>query len=150
MFESSPLFTMYRCLDTSFVFALQWFWTCAFGGTLCTTLAMPMMMSGTGCGDNCSVYISWLLVSLYLPVVSTFWILNAPLLATSTESLDKRAVGCSCCHAGISGACIAYMIPNELGKGSLLTAIAVLGTIGIVWVHSQASVLLCACYKASE
>jgi len=116
-----------------------WFWTCAFGGTLCTVLALPMMVVGNFGG----VTAAWILVSGCLPVVSTFWILNAPLLATSVFSVEYRSRGTSlvlAAAAGIQGflPLVLEEIPNAYAQGCVLTAIAGLGTIGILWVRNQA------------
>jgi len=116
-----------------------WFWTCAFGGTLCTILALPMMVAG----DFGGVAAAWITISVCLPVVSTFWILNAPLLATSVFPVDYRSQGTSMVLATAAG--IAGFLPlaleeisNTYTQGFVLTIIAGLGTIGIIWVRNQA------------
>ena len=116
-----------------------WFWTCAFGGTLCTILALPIMVAG----DFGGVAAAWIMISVCLPVVSTFWILNAPLLATSVFPVDYRSRGTSMVLATAAG--IAGFLPlaleeisNTYIQGSVLTIIAGLGTIGIIWVRNQA------------
>eukprot|EP00536_Pseudo-nitzschia_multiseries_P005232 jgi/Psemu1/323806/estExt_fgenesh1_pg.C_950030 len=116
-----------------------WFWTCVFGGTLCTVLALPTMVVGNFGG----VAAVWFLVSGCLPVVSTFWILNAPLLATSVFPVEYRSRGTSlvlATAAGIQGflPLVLEEIPNAYAQGCVLTAIAALGTIGILWVRNEA------------
>ncbi len=116
-----------------------WFWTCAFGGALCTILALPMMIAG----DFGGVTAAWIMISGCLPVVSTFWILNAPLLATSIFPVDYRSRGTSlvlATAAGIAGflPLLLEEIPSTYAQGSVLTIIAGLGTIGIIWVRTQA------------
>lgn len=116
-----------------------WFWTCAFGGSLCTFLALPMMIAG----DFGGVTAAWIMISGCLPVVSTFWILNAPLLATSIFPVDYRSRGTSlvlATAAGIAGflPLVLEEIPNSYAQGSVLTIIAGLGTIGIIWIRTQA------------
>jgi MFS family permease len=118
-----------------------WHWTCAFGGTLCTILALPMMVAGNFGG----VAAAWITVSGCLPLVSTFWILNAPLLATSVFPVDCRSRGTSmvlATAAGIAGflPLVLEEIPNTYAQGGVLTIIAALGTIGIIWVRHQAKV----------
>eukprot|EP00531_Pseudo-nitzschia_arenysensis_P010236 CAMPEP_0116121684 /NCGR_PEP_ID=MMETSP0329-20121206/3826_1 /TAXON_ID=697910 /ORGANISM="Pseudo-nitzschia arenysensis, Strain B593" /LENGTH=429 /DNA_ID=CAMNT_0003615509 /DNA_START=636 /DNA_END=1925 /DNA_ORIENTATION=- len=116
-----------------------WYWTCAFGGTLCTILALPMMVAG----DFGGVTAAWIMISGCLPVVSTFWILNAPLLATSVFPVEYRSRGTSMVLATAAG--MAGFLPlaleeisNTYIQGSVLTVIAALGTIGIIWVRNQA------------
>ena len=116
-----------------------WYWACAFGGTLCTILALPMMVVGNFGG----VAAAWILVSGCLPIVSTFWILNAPLLATSAFSVDCRSRGTSLVLAtatGIAGflPLVLEEIPNAFAQGGVLTVIAALGTIGILWIRNRA------------
>ena len=116
-----------------------WYWTCAFGGTLCTILALPMMIAG----DFGGVTAAWIMISGCLPVVSTFWILNAPLLATSVFPVDYRSRGTSlvlATAAGIAGflPLVLEAIPSTYAQGSVLTIIAGLGTVGIIWVRVQA------------
>ena len=116
-----------------------WYWTCAFGGTLCTILALPMMIAG----DFGGVTAAWIMISGCLPVVSTFWILNAPLLATSVFPVDYRSRGTSlvlATAAGIAGflPLVLEAIPSTYAQGSVLTIIAGLGTVGIIWVRIQA------------
>lgn len=116
-----------------------WYWTCAFGGTLCTILALPMMVAG----DIGGITAAWIMISGCLPVVSTFWILNAPLLATSIFPVGYRSRGTSMVLATAAG--IAGFLPlaleeisNTYIQGSVLAVIAALGTIGIIWVRYQA------------
>ena len=116
-----------------------WFWTCAFGGSLCTILALPMMIAG----DFGGVTAAWIMISGCLPIVSTFWILNAPLLATSIFPVEYRSRGTSlvlATAAGIAGflPLLLEEISNTYAQGSVLTIIAGLGTIGIIWVRTQA------------
>lgn len=116
-----------------------WFWTCAFGGTLCTVLALPMMAAGNYGG----VTVSWVLVSGCLPVVSTFWILNAPLMATSIFPVSCRSQWTSmvlATAAAIQGflPLVLEKIPNVYIQGGVLMAIAALGTMGVIWVRGQA------------
>ena len=116
-----------------------WFWTCAFGGALCTVLAVPMMAAGILGG----VPAVWVLVSIVLPFVSTFWILNAPLLATSVFSVERRSQGTSMVLA-VSAAMAGFfpllmdLIPNIYTKGGVLAIIAFFGTIGILWIRNRA------------
>ena len=106
-----------------------WFWTCAFGGALCTVLAVPMMAAGILGG----VPAVWILVSILLPIVSTFWILNAPLLATSVFSVERRSQGTSMVLA-MSAAMAGFFpllmdfIPNIYVKGVVLAVVAAFGT----------------------
>ena len=132
-----------QVLMTPFAAALGdikgWFWTSAFGGTLCTILALPMMVAGNFGGATAA----WILVSGCLPIVSTFWILNAPLLATSVFPVDCRSRGTSlvlATAAGIQGflPLVLEEIPNAYVQGGVLMVIAALGTIGIIWVRNQA------------
>jgi len=132
-----------QVLMTPFAAALGdikgWFWTCAFGGTCCTILALPMMVFGNFGGATAA----WILVSGCLPIVSTFWILNAPLLATSVFPIDCRSRGTSlvlATAAGIQGflPLVLEEIPNAYAQGGVLMVIAALGTIGIIWVRIQA------------
>lgn len=116
-----------------------WFWTCAFGGSLCTILALPMMIAG----DFGGVTAAWIMISGCFPIVSTFWILNAPLLATSIFPVEYRSRGTSlvlATAAGIAGflPLLLEEISNTYAQGSVLTIIAGLGTIGIIWVRTQA------------
>lgn len=118
---------------------MGWHWTCAFGGALCTILALPMMVAGNFGG----VTVAWIMVSACLPIVSTFWILNAPLLATSVFPIDCRSRGTSLVLATAAG--IAGFLPlllEEIGniytQGCVLTIIAALGTIGIIWIRNHA------------
>ena len=116
-----------------------WYWTCAFGGTLCTILALPMMVAGNFGG----VAVAWIIISGCLPIVSTFWILNAPLMATSIFPVECRSRGTSLVLATASGIAgflplVLEEIPNTYAQGGVLTIIAALGTIGIMWVRAQA------------
>mmetsp|Transcript_196 Transcript_196/g.402 ORF Transcript_196/g.402 Transcript_196/m.402 type:complete len:333 (-) Transcript_196:110-1108(-) len=116
-----------------------WYWTCAFGGTLCTILALPMMAAGNFGG----VAGAWILVSGCLPVTSTFWILNAPLLATSVFPVGCRSRGSSLVLATAAGMAgflplVLEEIPNTYAQGCVLMVIAALGTIGILWVRNRA------------
>ena len=116
-----------------------WYWTCAFGGTLCTILALPMMIAG----DFGGMTVAWIMISGCLPVVSSFWILNAPLLATSVFPVDYRSRGTSlvlATAAGIAGflPLLLEQISSTYAQGSVLTIVAGLGTIGIIWVRNQA------------
>jgi len=114
-------------------------WTCAFGGTLCTIFALPMMVAGNFGG----VAAAWIMVSGCLPIVSTFWILNAPLLATSVFPVDCRSRGTSLVLATAAGFAgflpfVLEEIPNTYAQGCILTVISALGTMGIIWVRNQA------------
>lgn len=117
-----------------------WFWTCAFGGILCTILAMPMMLAGNFGG----LAAAWFLVSGCLPIVSTFWILNAPLLATSIFPVECRSRWTSLVLA--TAAAIQGFLPllleeisNAYLQGGVLMTIAAFGTVGIIWVRNQAA-----------
>lgn len=116
-----------------------WHWTCAFGGTLCTVLALPMMIAGNFGGEAAA----WIIVSGFFPIVSSFWILNAPLLVTSVFPVECRSRGTSmvlATAAGIAGFLPLMLeeIPNAYAQGFILTIIAALGTIGIIWIRNQA------------
>ena len=133
-----------QVLMTPFAAALGdikgWYWTCAFGGTLCTILALPMMVAGNFGG----VAVAWIIISGCLPIVSTFWILNAPLMATSIFPVECRSRGTSLVLATASGIAgflplVLEEIPNTYAQGGVLTIIAALGTIGIIWVRAQAT-----------
>lgn len=116
-----------------------WYWTSAFGGTLCTILALPMMVAGNFGG----VTVAWILVSGCLPIVSTFWILNGPLLATSVFDVEHRSRNTSMVLA-ISAALAGFfplimeVIPNVYAQGGVLTFVAAFGTIGIIWIKNRA------------
>ena len=128
-----------------------WHWTCAFGGTLCTFFALPMMVAG----DLGGVITAWILVSGCLPIVSTFWILNAPLLATSVFPVECRSRWTSlvlATAAGIAGflPLLLEEIPSTYVQGCVLTIIAALGTIGIIWVRNQANMGNITIYQRPE
>lgn len=116
-----------------------WYWTSAFGGALCTVLAVPMMAAGVIGG----VPVVWIFVSFLLPIVSTFWITNAPLLATSVFSVERRSQGTSMVLA-MSAAMAGFFpllmdfIPNIYVKGAVLAVVAAFGTIGILWIRNRA------------
>jgi len=78
-----------------------------------------------------------------LPVVSTFWILNGPLLATSVFDVEHRSRGTSlvlATSAAFAGFFPLVMneIPNIYVKGGVLTVIATFGTIGLLWIRNRA------------
>jgi MFS family permease len=116
-----------------------WYWTSAFGGTLCTILALPMMVAGNFGG----VTVAWILVSGCLPIVSTFWILNGPLLATSVFDVEHRSRNTSmvlATSAALAGFFPLVMeeIPDVYAQGGVLTFVAAFGTIGILWIKNRA------------
>lgn len=116
-----------------------WYWTCAFGGTLCTILALPMMVAGQFGG----VAVAWILVAAFLPIVSTFWISNAPLLATCLFPAEHRSRGTSLVlsiAAAFGGffPLLLNVIRSTYAKGAVLAVVAGFGTVGIFWIKNIA------------
>ena len=114
------------------------YWASAFGGILCTILALPILLIGQYGG----VASAWIMISVLLPIVSTFWILNAPLMASSIFPVDVRSRGTSMVLATAAAFAgflplVLEEIPNTYWQGGTLTIIAALGTVGIVWVRQQ-------------
>lgn len=66
-----------------------WFAVCGVSGIGCAIIAVPVMAASQ------SRLLVWILVAGVLPFISTFWILNAPLLATSIFPKHYRSQGTS-------------------------------------------------------
>ena len=148
-----------------------WFGACSIGGILCTLLAIPMMSLNQFIGlcngnDNADRESSsngdvllWILISGIFPFVSTIWILNAPLLATSIFPTETRSQGTSLVMA--MGTAVAGFFPLLLNQmdgssssnssngnsassmytsGIVLASVAALGTISILWIRSRAHI----------
>ena len=114
------------------------YWASAFGGILCTILALPILLIGRYGG----VASAWIMISVLLPIISTFWILNAPLMASSIFPVDVRSRGTSMVLATAAAFAgflplVLEEIPNTYWQGGTLTIIAALGTVGIIWVRQQ-------------
>ncbi|EOD30971.1 hypothetical protein EMIHUDRAFT_99249 [Emiliania huxleyi CCMP1516] len=112
-----------------------WYGACAFGGIMCSVLALPMMTASEFGG----VISTWMLISVAFPIVSTVWILNAPLLATSIFPVETRSKGTSLVMA--TAAAISGFFPlalneitNVYASGVVLAVVAALASCGILWL----------------
>ena len=130
-----------------------WFAVCGASGIGCAFLAVPLMAASTMAGSTTMV---WFLVAGILPGISTFWILNAPLLATSIFPAHRRSEGTSLVMA--MGTALAGFFPLLLNQiehylagddgisstrasyscGAVLAVIAVLAATAILWIRRWA------------
>lgn len=87
--------------------------------------------------------------------MSTFWILNAPLLATSVFPVEVRSRWTSMIMATAAATqgflpLILDEIASTYVQAGVLTSIAALGTAGIIWVRGQAKSGKVAIYQRPE
>ncbi|KAL7548888.1 hypothetical protein ACHAWF_012163 [Thalassiosira exigua] len=146
-----------QCAMTPFAALLGdtagFFLACGIGGFLCAILAIPMMAANDLGGGSPTLV--WVLACIVFPVVSTTWILNAPLLATSIFPVETRSRGTSLVLAmGTAVAGFFPLILNEVqgiyASGSILAIIAGLGAVVILWIRHCAQAGRVQIYQRKE
>ena len=137
-----------QLLFTPFAAALAdiygWFKVCGISGLACAFVAVPIMST-----RHTSPSQVWWLVAGLLPLVSTPWIMNAPLLATCIFPKERRSQRTSLIMA--LGTAIAGFFPLVLHQiearakrssnnwsGVILAVIAAMAAAAIFWIRRQA------------
>ena len=140
---------IFQLLFTPFAAALAdiygWFTVCGISGLACAIVAVPIMSS-----HHTTPSQVWWLVSGVLPLVSTPWIVNAPLLVTCIFPKACRSQRTSLIMA--LGTSIAGFFPlvlhqieatrtqnsGDCWSGVILAVIAAMAAAAIFWIREQA------------
>jgi hypothetical protein len=140
-----------QLLLTPFAAALAdfygWFTVCGISGVACAFVAIPIMST-----RHPSLFQIWWLVAGVLPLVSTPWIMNAPLMATSIFPRDCRSQRTSLVMA--LGTALAGFFPlvlhqietttstgnsgGDYRSGVILAMIAGMAATAIFWIRRHA------------